>query len=224
MGPAITLPERSQPAVRSPDRYVDIDPSTRKGTDWTEPSPQLVCTPGDADCSANFEPAEQAAEWTLHKNKKSGNAYWDEPKATKRCSGFGAREYKARLWNLHFFSNWTRACRETEIEIHGVVFPTPAQCDSKWPFGGVTGHWVVDVLENDCLAHWGKVADKGCINNRLKRFQSRLHNVKSKEDRMSICLTAPAVIQGKRVPTPTSCNDQGIWGVYGIWDLEDQSC
>lgn len=73
-----------------------------------------------------------------------------------------------------------------------------------------------------------------------QRFQSRLRGVKNNEDRMSICRTAPAIIRGIRIPKPTSCNDQvshvrnfhcistnvpqGIWGAYGVWDLEDQSC
>lgn len=131
VGPVMTSPERSQSSVHNSELAVNIDLPTSKDTNWKEPSPSIVCIPGEARCSTKIESGEQAMNRKIHGSRKSGNIYWDEPKASKRCSGFGAREYKARLWNLPLFSDWTRACREAEIEIHGVVLPRPTQCESR---------------------------------------------------------------------------------------------
>ncbi|KAF8192450.1 hypothetical protein BJ912DRAFT_924803 [Pholiota molesta] len=102
-------------------------------------------------------------------------------------------------------------------------------CENKWPFGGVIGHWTIDFGEEDCLARWGKIIDKaskGCVkhNSKLRRYQARLSNIDKAEDWSAICSTAPVKIHGLSIPKPTVCENQGFWGVYGVWDVEDNSC
>ncbi|PPQ77425.1 hypothetical protein CVT25_011007 [Psilocybe cyanescens] len=147
---------------------------------------------------------------------RSRDIHWDSPQPGARCLGFGTREYTARLKNLPFFSNWEEACKETAIEIHGVLIAQPTRCESKWPMGGVTGHWIVDYQEDRCLARWGKITNK--------RFSSRLLDVRNGEDGLIICGTAPALIDGAEKPGPTFCESRGLWGIYGVWDVDDQAC
>ncbi|KDR83897.1 hypothetical protein GALMADRAFT_236374 [Galerina marginata CBS 339.88] len=171
------------------------------------------------------EPIQRTHEFHPESHKiQSG--YWDEPLPGAHCLGFGTREYTARLWNLPFFSDWVAACKETEIEIRGALIPRPSYCESRWPMGGVIGHWIANFEEDQCLAYWGNFSDKGCVRkgSKIRRFQSRLWGVKSREDWMTICRTAPAVVHGIQIPNPSFCDDRGIWGIYGIWDIDDQNC
>ncbi|KAF8969502.1 hypothetical protein BDZ97DRAFT_145 [Flammula alnicola] len=197
--------------------------------DW-QPDPWLSAKKEDIK---NEEPPLQEAhreskpdKISPHDNHKARGLYWDEPQPSSRCLAFGTREYTARLWNVPFYAKWVEACEHTEVMIHGIIVPKPSSCESKWPFGGVIGHWIINFGEDDCLARWGKVTDKGCVEpgSKLRRFQSRLWGIKKGEDWMTLCKTAPASIHGISTLKPTTCEDQGLWGVYGVWDLEDGSC
>ncbi|KAJ3508655.1 hypothetical protein NLJ89_g5634 [Agrocybe chaxingu] len=84
---------------------------------------------------------------------------WDNP-VPNNCLAFGSRQYSARLQNFPYFSDWIRACQNTEITIHGVTYPHPTTCESKWPFGGVTGFWTIATGEEGCEGKWGKFIDK----------------------------------------------------------------
>lgn len=150
---------------------------------------------------------------------------WDKPQPGEHCAAFGTREYTARLWNLPLFADWTRICENTKAKIHGVNIK-PSYCESKWPFGGVEGHWVIDFNEEDCTPHWGKFVDKGCLakGSKTRRFQSRLWNIKRRQDWRTMCETAPANFQSLKNATPKLCDDRGIWGIYGIWEVDDPNC
>ncbi|KAF9569003.1 hypothetical protein CPC08DRAFT_757203 [Agrocybe pediades] len=163
---------------------------------------------------------------SARKGTKLSSPHWDELVPDSRCLGFGTREYTARLWGLPFFSNWMETCKDTETNIRNVVVQHPSYCENKWPFGGIIGHWIVDFGEQDCVARWGKIVDQGCLKDATKtrRFQARLWDIKSRHDWTRICATAPVVIHGLRIPKPNSCDDRGLWGIYGIWDLEDSNC
>ncbi|KIM46331.1 hypothetical protein M413DRAFT_441414 [Hebeloma cylindrosporum] len=195
--------------------------------DWSPTSDQearaTILGQADSDVSKS---EGIAAELQVQENKgpRVGSIYWDKPQAGAHCHGFGTREYAAKLRNVPFYANGMRICEETEVSIHGVVLPRPTRCERRWPFGGIDGYWVVDFDEPNCLASWGKIRDKGCVSQGSRRFQSRLWGIKNGEDWMTLCSTAPADIAGKVIEKPTFCDDQGIWGIYGIWDLDDPSC
>lgn len=55
--------------------------------------------------------------------------YWDELKGSTHCTGYGTRRYSARLRNVPFWANRTRACLETPVQINGVTLPSPDECE-----------------------------------------------------------------------------------------------
>ncbi|KJA29912.1 hypothetical protein HYPSUDRAFT_126366, partial [Hypholoma sublateritium FD-334 SS-4] len=150
--------------------------------------------------------------------------FWDEPQPNARCLGFGRREYTAKLRNVPFYANWVEACERTEVTIHGVRILSPTFCESKWPFGGVVGHWIVDFGEDECLAYWGKISDKARDDPHTNRFRAQLQGVKKGEDWQALCSTTPANIHGISIPKPSFCENKGFWGVHATWDLEDKDC
>lgn len=152
--------------------------------------------------------------------------YWSGLQGDAHCLAYGTRRYTARLRNAPFWANRTRVCMETAVQINGSNIRSPDQCEVKWPFGAVKGHWNVNFKENDCTPVWGKFTDKGCIKkgSHKRLFRSRLWNVKKGEDRKLLCETAPAYVAGTYRSTPDVCEDKGIWGTYGSWIFEDEKC
>ncbi|KAF7775838.1 hypothetical protein Agabi119p4_4231 [Agaricus bisporus var. burnettii] len=152
--------------------------------------------------------------------------YWDELQRSTHCTAFGTRRYSARLRNVSFWMNRTRACLETPVQIHGITVPSPDECEVDWLLGRVKGFWNVNFKENDCSPVWGNFADKGCINrgSHQRLFRARLWNIKKGENNLRLCGTAPAYVAGISRARPDSCEDQGFWGTYGTWVVEDPKC
>ncbi|KAL9713008.1 hypothetical protein Ac2012v2_004249 [Leucoagaricus gongylophorus] len=152
--------------------------------------------------------------------------YWDDLKGDAHCLAYGIRRYTAHLRNVPFLANRTRACKETAIQINGLDLRSPDECEIKWLIGVVKGHWNISSQENDCTPVWGKFTDKGCVKKapRKRLFRSRLWNVKKGENRKLLCETAPAYVAGIYRSMPDACEDQGFWGTYGSWIIEDPKC
>jgi hypothetical protein len=55
--------------------------------------------------------------------------YWDELQGGAHCIAYGARRYTARLRNVPFWTNRTRACMETAVQINGVDLQSPDECE-----------------------------------------------------------------------------------------------
>lgn len=55
--------------------------------------------------------------------------YWDELRGSPHCLAYGTRRYTARLRNVSFWANHTRACMETPIQINGLMISSPDECD-----------------------------------------------------------------------------------------------
>ncbi|KAF5364176.1 hypothetical protein D9756_000337 [Leucocoprinus leucothites] len=81
--------------------------------------------------------------------------YWSGLQGDAHCLAYGTRRYTARLRNVPFWANRTRVCMETAVQINGSNIRSPDQCEVKWPFGAVKGHWNVNFKENDCTPVWG---------------------------------------------------------------------
>lgn len=81
------------------------------------------------------------------------------------------------------------------------------------------------------------------MNTAQQRIEAHLENLREGDDWQFMCVTTPADIGGRYYLTPTECFNQvisytplmcflftnlflfqGRWGVYGIWDLHDDSC
>lgn len=144
------------------------------------------------------------------KGWRQRGVYWDVPQGSEHCLAYGTREYSAKLQKTPFFTNWRDACQNTQAMIHNTLFESPTRCEKKWLFGAVTGYWVVNVGEPDCLPYWGSFVDMGCAakGSGLRRLKSRLWGIKKGEDWMILCSTAPATIHGRYIKFPQSCDDQ----------------
>ncbi|KAF9534770.1 hypothetical protein CPB83DRAFT_842917 [Crepidotus variabilis] len=158
-------------------------------------------------------------------DKTSWNVTWSKPEVSQTCHGFGTRQYTANLVNLPFFASWEDACRNTPVVIGGATYIHPSACEKGWLFGRVKGRWIVKSEDEVCLPHWGTPKDKGCSSagSQRRHFEARLLRLKDGENRMALCWTTPIFIHGRPVPKPASCRE-GIWGVYGVWDVEDAAC
>ncbi|KAF8165483.1 hypothetical protein B0H34DRAFT_241051 [Crassisporium funariophilum] len=213
----------NSPDISNPE-VAAIRPAVREWSERERPAGQVSEQLEELQEVLTTEKAQ--VDELLHVKQAASPFRWDEPRPGEHCLGFGMREYTALLRDLPVFADWTEACRSTEVKIHGVLIPRPSYCESKWPFGGVVGHWVVDFNEEDCTPHWGKFFDKGCSvqGSHSRRFKSRLWGIKSGEDWMSLCESAPAEVRGSIYKRPKFCDNQGIWGIYGIWDIDDEDC
>ncbi|KAF8812301.1 hypothetical protein BYT27DRAFT_7335593 [Phlegmacium glaucopus] len=221
-------------------RSVEGSTSTSNLHSWS--TEQVNSEKGAFNPRRNVE-SVQSEDESRQGDKSTQNLYWVKPQPVEHCVGFGMREYTARLWNLPLFADWTEVCNNTKAKIHGVSLK-PSYCENKWPFGGVVGHWVVDFNEEDCTPHWGKFVDKGCLlkgsktrvgakrprgrtsstNVYFQRFQSRLWKIKHRQDWRIMCENAPANHQSLKNATPKLCDDHGIWGIYGTWEVNDPNC
>ncbi|KAJ7905915.1 hypothetical protein B0H13DRAFT_731197 [Mycena leptocephala] len=123
-----------------------------------------------------------------------------------------------------FNNNQVQVCSETAIEIHGVKIASPNQCEDKGS-DGVFGHWNVN-SEPSCVTYFGDFADKGCTSegSRRRRFESRLWNLQSGDDWREMCTTTPADFRQMHFEGPDMCEYRGLFGVWGMWELEDSGC
>jgi hypothetical protein len=124
------------------------------------------------------------------------------------------------------FYDWVKACKQTPIVIHNKTIKTPDRCEDRGVWGGMRGAWLVNFNEMACLPLWGDFNDKGCTaeGSRLHRTESRLWNIQPGEDWKRMCATTPADLHGIHFDSPKYCDDRGIWGIYGVWELEDPNC
>ncbi|EAU84665.2 hypothetical protein CC1G_00184 [Coprinopsis cinerea okayama7 len=146
---------------------------------------------------------------------------WGTPQPEERCLGFEKRLYTARLRASSLLSDGRRVCERMPITIRGVTINQPDSCQRRWPFGQVTGYWMVE--DKGCSAQWSKFNDKGCINKGVRLVSARLLGVKANEDRKAICESMPAMIRKKHFKKPHTCHE-GFWGYYGQWEVDDPAC
>ncbi|KAJ7236489.1 hypothetical protein C8J57DRAFT_1530039 [Mycena rebaudengoi] len=151
--------------------------------------------------------------------------YWEDLRAEQRCLRYGARRYSARVANVPREYDPVQACKETAVEIHRVEIPSPTRCEDKG-CGGVFGHWTVDYLEPTCKPRFDDFNDKGCTSpgSGRRHIESRLWNLHSEDDWRDMCSTAPANFHGLHLDSPEICENWGMRGVWGYWNIEDPAC
>ncbi|EGO01662.1 hypothetical protein SERLA73DRAFT_177082 [Serpula lacrymans var. lacrymans S7.3] len=152
--------------------------------------------------------------------------YWDEVQSEGHCYAYGTREYTARLMNLPATYDRMKGCWDTPITIHDVKLDHPYRCENRGYFNGMYGHFLVKSGETACQPYWGTFDDKGCANegSHTRLIQSRLWNIPKGDDWNQMCSTTPADFHGLHFEGPRYCEDKGIWGVYGVWEVEDLQC
>ncbi|QRW13537.1 interferon-induced 6-16 family protein [Ceratobasidium sp. AG-Ba] len=136
---------------------------------------------------------------------------WGSPKE-ENCVAYGYRilnisiqgEYRARVWYVPEGADPVEVCLRTPAVIQGVGFKTPLGCVNESPKNGVIGTWYVQ-------------------SNETRNF-ARLMGLGHQDDWNSMCESTPARLVGKAYSGPTYCEDKGVLGIYGIFDIPDEKC
>jgi len=153
--------------------------------------------------------------------------YWAEPEGNAHCSAYNTRYYRARLLNtVPYNYNWLKPCEEKPITIHNKSIRT-TRCEINQDGSGeVYGHWRVDFNEPACAPYWDQFKDKGCTaeGSRRRRIEAHLEDILWGEDWEKLCASAPHDFYGRHYDHPDSCANRGIYGIFGIWDIDDPSC
>ncbi|KAJ7711999.1 hypothetical protein B0H14DRAFT_3019760 [Mycena olivaceomarginata] len=156
--------------------------------------------------------------------------YWEDLGADQHCLRYSTRQYTARVANVPRQYDPVQACKETAIEIND------RGCR------GVIGHWMVP--DPSCVTHFDSFADKvsrpilpliyvGAQSNHRdctgpgsgrRLIESRLWNLQGGDDWRDMCSTTPADFRGLHFEGPDSCENWGIRGVWGTWNIEDREC
>jgi len=172
----------------------------------------------DLPKGASREPGEE--------NWQKLGLYWDNIQPKPTCAAYGTREYSARLMNVPSFSNGLKACNNMPVIIHGTTIDRPDRCEDQGFWAGMQGFWRVNFNETACMPMWGDFVDEGCVaeGSRLHRTASRLWNIQHLDDWLQMCSTTPADLHGGHFDGPKHCVNKGLWGIYGVWEYEDENC
>ncbi len=143
---------------------------------------------------------------------------WGTPKKD-RCIGSGRATYSARLAN-DAGKGWENAAKSTSLVINGVNQGTPDRTSNQG-WGGMWGEWDID--DNSCLPTWGAAKKDRCIGSGRATYSARLASDAGLGwDRAA--KTTSIVINGRNQGLPKRTSNQGVGGMWGEWDIEDNSC
>jgi hypothetical protein len=133
------------------------------------------------------------------------------------CVGAGVRQYSSRLSDIPG-KDWVQACRVSQATVGGQTM-LPTRCRNL----GVGGMWgEFDVKDTSCQARWGDFKRDACVRTGVRQYSSRLWDIPGK-DWVQACRGARATIAG-RSTLPSRCNDLGVGGMWGEFDVPDDSC
>ncbi|WP_373548806.1 hypothetical protein [Haliscomenobacter sp.] len=143
---------------------------------------------------------------------------WGAPKKD-RCIGSGRATYSARLAN-DAGKGWENAAKTTSIVINGVNQGTPKRTSNQG-LGGMWGEWDID--DKSCLPIWGAPKKDRCIGNGIATYSARL----ASDAGLGWDIAAKSttiVINGVNQGRPKRTSNQGVGGMWGEWDIKDDSC
>ncbi|KAJ1301248.1 hypothetical protein OPQ81_003656 [Rhizoctonia solani] len=179
--------------------------------------------------STDFDPREWRT-WELESkveippNAASKLAqFWGAP-TSEGCIAYGYREIRAPLWFIPEGSDALTVCVRTPASINGIGYKTPLGCIDEGPKKGVVGMWYVPTNETRCMPQWSVFEDEGCMLYGRRRKFARLMGLKSNDDWNGMCESTSATIDGKHYDGPSYCEDKGIMGIYGVFDVADEKC
>jgi len=136
------------------------------------------------------------------------------------CIAWGQRQWSSRLAD-DGGQDWDRACRTTPVRINGRTYSSPMRCDNHGPFGGEWGVWRVS--DATCAANWMTPKNDGCSQFGVRTYSARLDHIPD-ADWVGACARSPLTVGGQHFDRPTRCNDLGIGGMWGEFDVTDLSC
>jgi len=150
------------------------------------------------------------------------NMVWVDVEAHS-CTSYDTRKYTARLANIP--SNYNRrveACNATPLVIQGQSY-LPRTCENN--VSGTIGTWNVNQNQPDCVTFWTDYKDKGCtsMGSGKRRIEHRLQNLPPGSDWGKFSATTPIRFHGMQFPGAQKAL-QSAWGVYGLWEIDDDTC
>jgi len=148
---------------------------------------------------------------------------WGAPRA-QGCVAYGYREYRAPVWFIPDETDPLQVCLQTPATINGVGFRTPLACVDEGPKKGVIATWYVESNETQCMPWWSAFEDEGCVQYGRRRQFARLVGLRQQDDWNGVCESTPALVGDQSYDGPTYCEDKGILGIYGIFDVPDAKC
>lgn len=179
--------------------------------------------------AADFEPVEwrrwEAESRTAYSTEMGNNMdrLW-RPLKAENCIAYGYREYRAQVWFVPDGADPVEVCLRTPAVIKGIGFKTPLGCADEGPKKGVIGTWYVQSNETRCTPQWSMFEDEGCMQYGRRRIFSRLIGLRRQDDWNTVCESTPARIGEREFDGPTYCEDKGIRGIYGVFDIADGKC
>ncbi|KIJ14803.1 hypothetical protein PAXINDRAFT_169488 [Paxillus involutus ATCC 200175] len=139
------------------------------------------------------------------------------------CTSWATRKYTARLANVP--SNYNRrieACKATPLDVHRQSY-LPHTCEDN--VNGTIGTWNVNQNQPDCVTFWTDYKDKGCmsVGSGKRRIDHRLENLPPGGDWGEFSATTPVRFHGMQFSGAQKAF-QSAWRVYGIWEIDDDTC
>ncbi|CAE6431166.1 unnamed protein product [Rhizoctonia solani] len=179
--------------------------------------------------STDFDPREwrkweSEAKFDIPSNVASRLAqFWGAP-TSEGCVAYGYREIRAPLWFIPEGADPLTVCVRTPAFINGIGYKTPLGCVDEGPKKGVVAMWYVPTNETRCMPKWSVFEDEGCMLYGRRRKFARLVGLKSNDDWNGVCESTSATIDNKDYDGPSYCEDKGLRGIYGVFDVVDKSC
>jgi hypothetical protein len=136
-----------------------------------------------------------------------------------KCTQPGKRQYSAILWGIPWGQSWETACANTPADIQGHHFERPSRCVNTT--ANMWGEF--DVPDGTCLAQWKPSKPDQCTGIGVRQYSAQLI-VPDGVSWEAACLATAATIQGQAFAKPTRCVNQGVFGMWGEFDIEDTSC
>ncbi|TRM59663.1 hypothetical protein BD626DRAFT_572604 [Schizophyllum amplum] len=80
--------------------------------------------------------------------------------------------------------------------------------------------------EPECINSWTAFTDKGCTADAsaFRNYEARLFGRLEGGAWRDMCRRTPAIVHGEKFPGAMRCADRGEEGIWGAWDLEDETC
>ncbi|WP_181383867.1 glycoside hydrolase family 18 protein [Streptomyces sp. NWU339] len=133
----------------------------------------------------------------------------------------GVRQFSARLWNIPDGDDWVGAAMNSPAVIRRQYFNRPSRIVDK----GALGLWgEFDVVEDaDVPAwDWGHMETESGAPEGFTRYRARLWGLSLSDDWQAAARQTPALISGHFFAQPTEIDDQGVGGLYGLFDVDDK--
>ncbi|KIJ09283.1 hypothetical protein PAXINDRAFT_172547 [Paxillus involutus ATCC 200175] len=155
--------------------------------------------------------------------RRRRNMFWVDVEP-HGCTSYATREYTARLTNVP--SNYNRrveACKATPLVVHDQSY-LPRTCEDNGS-NGIIGTWKVNQNQPDCVTSWTDYKVKGCtsVGSGRRYIEHRLDNLQPGGNWREFSATTPVRFHGMQFSGAEE-SFQSVWGVYGLWEIDDDEC